>query len=120
MLGPRSFGITVSNLNDGKTGHGAQTAFAGVVSIANEHLEMAPESLLAIQSPDGEVIPLTSWPKPSVTALKVALPGICHFINIHKFLLPSPSINICDCRRRWQNVSPHQVKLASRCHRTRW
>ena len=79
MLGPRSFGVTDRNP------HG-KTAFAGVVSIAKEHLEMAPESLLAIaanQYPDGEVIPLTSWPEPSLITFQVTLPGVCH---LYRFL----------------------------------
>lgn len=82
MLGPRSFGVTDGNP------HG-KTAFAGVVSIAKEHLEMAPESLLAIaanQYPDGEVIPLTSWPEPSlITCL-----GFATFIDFYA----SPSISM--------------------------
>ena len=74
MLAVRSFGVTHSKPNC-EPGHGAQTAIAvGVVSIAKEHLIRAPESLLSIaakQSPDSEVIPLSSWPEPSVTTLKV-------------------------------------------------
>ena len=68
----RSFGVTHGNHKAG-----ARDTFAGVVTIAQEYLDMAPESLLSIaanHSPDGEVIGLTSWPQPNVTALQVILP----------------------------------------------
>lgn len=75
MPGAMSFGVSLNGTipDHCNTGH---EAFAGVVSIAKEHLDMAPESLLSIaasQSPEGEVIPLSSWPQPNVTTLKVIL-----------------------------------------------
>ena len=60
MLASKAFGVTHSKNGDHSdcmTGHGAQKEFAGVVSIAKEHLDMAPESLLSIaanQSPGGD------------------------------------------------------------------
>lgn len=47
---------------------------AGVVSIARVHLDAVPESLLSVaasQSPEGEVVRLSSWHKPSVAVVKV-------------------------------------------------
>lgn len=69
MQTARSVGVPHSNEKAG-----AANTFVGVVTIAQEHLDLAPESLLSIaahQSPDGEVVGLTSWLEPSVTALQV-------------------------------------------------
>lgn len=93
MLAVRSFGVTEfhSKVNSEhcKTDHGAHTSFAAVVSIAKEHLDMAPESLLSIaanQLPGhaGEVIPLKFWPEPNVPALKVILTTNCQLQNLSR------------------------------------
>ena len=78
MQKTRSFGVTHGTVRNAQSEAGVQDTFAGVVTIAQEHLDMAPESLLSIaakQSPDCEVVGLKFWPEPSVTALQVVLPS---------------------------------------------
>lgn len=61
-----SFGVPAS--------HHSKADSAGVVSIARVHLDAVPESLLSVaasQSPEGEVVRLSSWHKPSVAVFKV-------------------------------------------------
>ena len=61
-----SFGVPAS--------HHFKADIAEVVSIARVHLDAVPESLLSIaasHSPEGEVVRLSSWHKPSVAVFKV-------------------------------------------------
>lgn len=128
MQTARSFGVTHSIQDHHQAeprGHthsqpGAQDALVGVVSIAKEHLDMAPESLLSIaanRSLEGEVIRLSSWPDPSVTALKVTSPGFTGFklLKLHCVAFPFACLSSISFCGRWRNISPHQGKLASGC-----
>ena len=65
MAAATSFGVPASHHSE---------AIAGVVSIDQVHLDAVPESLLSIaarQSPEGEVVRLSSWQDPSVAVLQV-------------------------------------------------